>query len=126
MLHVLKGLTRNPQVEGKVGDDLDQHPNVFLVEVAVAERLNLRGFSIFVSVVSKGCTPGGSPPFQKSTVNLNEVAWDYLKRAARIDELNGHLPDSDGQMVAALKRFNGGRARVFVFCGAVGGREPHL
>ena len=32
-----------------------------------------------------------------------EVARDYLKRAARIDELNGHPPGSDGQMVTALK-----------------------
>jgi len=33
-----------------------------------------------------------------------EVMRDYLKRAARTDELNGHPPGSDGQMVAALKR----------------------
>ena len=33
-----------------------------------------------------------------------EVARDYPKRTARIDELNGHPPGSDGQMVAALKR----------------------
>jgi len=39
---------------------------------------------------------------------------DYLKRAARIDELNGHPPGSKGQMVAALKRYNGGRVLVFV------------
>ena len=43
-----------------------------------------------------------------------EVARDYLKRAARIDELNGHPPGSDGQMVTALKRYNGGRVLVFV------------
>ena len=43
-----------------------------------------------------------------------EVARDYLKRAARIDELNGHPPGSDGPMATALKRFNGGRALVFV------------
>jgi len=43
-----------------------------------------------------------------------EVARDYPKRAARIDELNGHPPGSDGQMVAALKRYNGGRMLVFV------------
>ena len=43
-----------------------------------------------------------------------EVARDYLKCAARIDELNGHPPGSDGQMVAALKRYNGGRVLVFV------------
>ena len=30
-----------------------------------------------------------------------EVARDYLKRAAGIDELNGHPPGSDGQMVTA-------------------------
>ena len=38
-----------------------------------------------------------------------EEARDYLKRAARIGELNDHPPCSDGQMVAALKRHNGGR-----------------
>ena len=43
-----------------------------------------------------------------------EVARDYLKRAARIGELNGHPPGSDGQMAAALKRYNGGRVLVFV------------
>jgi len=43
-----------------------------------------------------------------------EVARDYPKRAARIDELNGHPPGSDGQMAAALKRYNGGRVLVFV------------
>ena len=43
-----------------------------------------------------------------------EVARDYLKRAARIDELNGHPPGSEGQMVTALKRYNGGRVLVFV------------
>ena len=29
-------------------------------------------------------------------------------------ELNGHPPGSDGQMVTALKRYNGGRVLVFV------------
>jgi len=43
-----------------------------------------------------------------------EVAQDYLKRAARIDELNGHPPGSDGQVVDALKRHNGDRVLVFV------------
>ena len=43
-----------------------------------------------------------------------EVARDYLKRAAGIGELNGHPPGSDGLMVAALKRYNGGRVLVFV------------
>ena len=38
-----------------------------------------------------------------------EVARDYFKRAARIDELNGHPPGSDGPMATALKRHNGGR-----------------
>ena len=41
------------------------------------------------------------------------LARDYLKRAARIDELNGHPPHSDGQVVAALKRHNWGRVLVF-------------
>ena len=43
-----------------------------------------------------------------------EAARDYPKRAARIDELNGHLSGSNGPMVTALKRFNGGRMLVFV------------
>ena len=43
-----------------------------------------------------------------------EVAWDYLKLAARTDELNGHISGSDGLMVTALKRYNGGRVLVFV------------
>ena len=43
-----------------------------------------------------------------------EVARDYLKRAVRIDELNGHPPGSDGPMATALKRYNGGRVLVFV------------
>ena len=43
-----------------------------------------------------------------------KVARDYLKRAARIDEFNGHPPGSDGPMVTALKRHNGGRVMVFV------------
>ena len=46
-----------------------------------------------------------------------EVARDYLKRAARIGELNGHPPGSDGKMVAALNRYNGGRVLVFVLGG---------
>ena len=43
-----------------------------------------------------------------------EVARDYLKRAARIDKLNGHQPGSDGPMATALKRYNGSRVLVFV------------
>ena len=43
-----------------------------------------------------------------------EDARGYLKRAAKIGELNGHPPGSDGQMVTALKRYNGGRVLVFV------------
>ena len=43
-----------------------------------------------------------------------EVARDYLKRAARIGEFNCHSPGSDGQMVAALKRYNGGQVLVFM------------
>ena len=45
---------------------------------------------------------------------MAEVARDYLKRAARIGELNGHPPGSDGPMATALKRCNGGRVLVFV------------
>ena len=40
--------------------------------------------------------------------------WTEIKRAARIDELNGHPPGSDGPMVTALRRYNGGRVLVFV------------
>ena len=43
-----------------------------------------------------------------------EVARDYLKCAARIGELNGHPPGSDGPMATALKRYNEGRVLVFV------------
>ena len=43
-----------------------------------------------------------------------EVARDYLKRAARIGEFNGHPPGSDGPMATALKRHNGGRVLVLV------------
>jgi len=43
-----------------------------------------------------------------------EVERDYLKRAARTDELNGHPLGSDGPMATALKRYNGGRVLVFV------------
>ena len=42
-----------------------------------------------------------------------EVARDYFKRAARIDELNGHPPGSDGPMATA-HRYNGGRVLVLV------------
>ena len=41
-----------------------------------------------------------------------EVARDYLKRAARIGELNGHPPGSDGPMATALERYNGARVLV--------------
>ena len=51
-----------------------------------------------------------SPPKIRQT----EVARDYLKRAAGIDELNGHPSGSDGPMVTALKEHNGGRVLVFV------------
>ena len=43
-----------------------------------------------------------------------EVARDYLKRAARIDEIYGYPPGSDGPMLDALKKYNGGRVLVFV------------
>ena len=51
---------------------------------------------------------------QPAAARQAEVARDYLKRAARTNELSGHSPGSDGQMVAALKRYNGGRVLVFV------------
>ena len=43
-----------------------------------------------------------------------EVARDNLKRAARIDELNGHPPGTDGPIVTALKGHSGGRVLVVV------------
>jgi len=58
-----------------------------------------------------------------------EVARDYLKRAARADELNGHPPGSDGPMATALKRYNGGPGaglRGGRVRGDARGREPHL
>ena len=39
------------------------------------------------------------PPF---AARQAEVARDYLKRAARIDELNGHPPGTDGPMALKL------------------------
>ena len=39
-------------------------------------------FPIFVLVVSKGCKPGASPPFQRSTVNFDHCArFVFLSRA---------------------------------------------
>jgi len=43
-----------------------------------------------------------------------EVARDYLKPAARIGGINGRPPGSDGHMVTALKKHNGGRVLVFM------------
>ena len=40
-----------------------------------------------------------------------DVASKYLKQAARVDELNGHPPESDGPMITALKKYN--RARCW-------------
>ena len=37
-----------------------------------------------------------------------------MPQAASGTGMNGHPPGSDGQMVAALKRYNGGRVLVFV------------
>jgi len=67
------------------------------------------------------CTPLIPLRQNSKTARHVEVARDYLERAARIDELSGHPPGSDGQMAAALKRYNGGRLLVFVigaFAGA--------
>jgi len=58
-----------------------------------------------------------------------EVARDPLKRAARIDELNGHSSGSDGPMVTALKmvhRGPGAGLRDGRVRGDARGREPHL
>jgi len=46
--------------------------------------------------------------------SCGEVARDYLRRAARIGELNSHPPGSDGPMAIVLKRHNGGRVLVVV------------
>ena len=43
-----------------------------------------------------------------------DVARDYLKRAARIDGLNGQSSGSVGPMVNAFKRHEGGRVLAFV------------
>jgi hypothetical protein len=40
-----------------------------------------------------------------------EVGRGYLKREARIDELNGHPSGSNGPMITALKKYNGARCR---------------
>ena len=52
---------------------------------------------------------------QPAAARQAEVAWNYLKRAAKIDELNGHPSGSDGPMATALKRHNGGRVLVHDF-----------
>jgi len=52
---------------------------------------------------------------QPAAARQAEVARDYLKRAARIDELNGHPLGSDGPMTTALKRYNGGQVLVGAF-----------
>jgi len=49
--------------------------------------------------------------------------------SARIGELNGHPPGSDGPMATALKRYNGGPGaglRGGRVRGDARGREPHL
>ena len=49
------------------------------------------------------------------TVRQAEVARGYLKRATRIDKLNGHPPGSYGPMATAFNKKNtGGRVLVFV------------
>ena len=40
-----------------------------------------------------------------------EVGRGYLKREARIDELNGHPSGSNGPMITALKKYNGAGCR---------------
>ena len=52
-----------------------------------------------------------------------EVAWDCLKRAARIGELNGNSLGPDGPIAAVVKRHSGVRVLVFVV-GASGSRSP--
>ena len=95
------------------------------IKVAKRTKRPARLWSPFVLVVSKGCKPLGEAKTKAPNFDYHkleppvaarqaEVARDYLKRAARIDELNGHPPGSDGQMVTALKRYNGGRVLVFV------------
>ena len=49
-----------------------------------------------------------------AVIRQAEVARDYLKRAARIGELNGLSSGSDGPMVTAPNRHNGGRVLAFV------------
>ena len=65
------------------------------------------------------------PAFYRAEKSIMKNKRDYLKRAARIDELNGHPPGSDGQMVTALKRYNGGRVLVFVM-GAFAGMSEDV
>ena len=68
--------------------------------------------------LSKAKTKAPKFDFQKNNSPVAarqvEVARDYPKRAARIDEHNGHLSGSDRPMFAALKRLCGGRVLVFV------------
>ena len=81
--------------------------------------------------LGEGKTKAPSSDYHKNVspvVAREEVARAYLKRAERIDELDGHPPGSDGPMLTALKKQQGPRVglrdgRVWR---NVGGREPHL
>ena len=54
-LYLLKGLARPLQVEGEVGNDFAQHPDVTLGEVEVAERLGVRGEHALAGPRVEGC-----------------------------------------------------------------------
>jgi len=71
-------------------------------------------FSIFVLVVSKGCKPAVSPPFQRNAVNLNHCArFVFLSRA--VDETDSPYYAANAVVLLVVPRL------VFVFR-----REPKL
>ena len=73
---------------------------------------NMKQMGLSEAPLGEAKTKATSSDYHKNeppvAVRQAEVGRDYLKRAARIDELNGHSPGSDGPMVTALKRYNGG------------------
>ena len=74
-------------------------------------------------LLGEGKTKAPNSDYHKNeppvAVREEEVARDYPMREGRIDELNGHPPGSDGPMLTALKKYNGGRVLAFVM-GAFG------
>jgi len=69
-------VTRTPQVEEEVGDDLVQHPNVLLGEVAAVGRLGVRGEQAFAGFRGAARTPAVwdlGPAAHAEMVFMNEL-----------------------------------------------------